>query len=130
VSETPGGRTQAEWISFAVALAVLTAVVALLIYTWVNTSDLPPHMKVLRSGTIREAEGEYYVPFTVENRGGRTAQAVRIVAEWQEPGAPLRTAEQEIDFLAPGEQEQGTFVFPRDPRRSRLVLRVSGFRNP
>jgi uncharacterized protein (TIGR02588 family) len=40
------------------------------------------------------------------------------------------SGEQQIDFLASGEKEEGAFVFSRDPRQGELVMRVASYKLP
>ena len=68
--------------------------------------------------------------FEITNRGGDIAQSVQVVAELHIPGEPDEEGEQEIEFLAGGEQKRGNFVLSHDPRKGELVLRVASYKLP
>jgi uncharacterized protein (TIGR02588 family) len=79
--------------------------------------------------TLQDANGQFYVPFEVTNQGGETALSVQVMAELQ-IGDRLETAEQQIDFLAEGEVQEGAFVFSQDPQQGALTLRVASYSLP
>lgn len=123
---TPG-RTPAERLSLLISMAVLSLLVGLVLYDWFSAGDEPPRLVVRQSGPVRQSGGQYYVPFSVANLGGKTAQAVRVEARL---ATESLTGEQEIDYLAGGEREEGAFVFERDPAQGGVLLRVTGYRQP
>ncbi len=124
-----GERSPAEWVTFLVASAILLAVVGLVLYDWLGTPDILPQLNVTQ-GDIRTVGEQFYVPFTVENTGGDTAQNVQIVAELRVNGEMLEDGEQQIEFLSEGETEEGEFVFREDPQSGELTLRVASYTAP
>lgn len=129
VDEKPE-RSSAEWTSFGVALFILAAVIGLVVYEWLTQEKQPPVLSVSPSSEVREAPGQYYVPFSVENTGGKTAESVQVIAELSINGEVEESGEQQIDFLASGETEEGAFVFSRDPRQGELTVRVASYKLP
>lgn len=125
-----GGQSAAEWVSFGVAAALILAVAGLVAYHWLAVPHGPPVLAAARAGTIREAGGQFYVPFAVANTGGETAADARVVAELRVGGATVEQGEQTFAFLAGGERQEGTFVFHHDPRVGELTIRVGGYRRP
>ena len=123
-------RSIAEWVTFSVALLILAIIVTLVGYTWLNEKDQPPIVSVTKKQTIREVDGQYYVPFEVENSGGETAESVQIMAELLINGKVTETGEQQIDFLSSGETEEGAFIFSQNPRQGQLNVRVSSYKLP
>jgi uncharacterized protein (TIGR02588 family) len=123
-------RSVAEWITFSIASSIVAGIVGLVLYSWVKVGNKPPVLKIERSGNIRQAEGSFYVPFTLNNKGGETADAVRVTAELQLDGKVAETGEQQFDFLAGGEAEEGVFLFSRNPQNGKLILRVASYRKP
>jgi uncharacterized protein (TIGR02588 family) len=87
-------------------------------------------LSITRQSDIREAPGQFYVPFSVTNSGGETAESVQVMAELRINGEVEEAGEQQIDFLASGEKEEGAFVFSRDPRQGELVIRVASYKLP
>lgn len=123
-------RSPAEWTTFSIALFILAVIVGLVIYKWLTQKDQPPVLSVSRPSEIRQAPGQFYVPFSVKNTGGETAESVQVIAELSINGNVVEAGEQQIDFLASGEKEEGAFVFSRDPRQGKLVVRVASYKLP
>ncbi|HEY9763118.1 MAG TPA: TIGR02588 family protein [Trichocoleus sp.] len=123
-------RISAESVTLAIASLIVAILVALIILIWVTESNEDPIIAITRDRAIQEARGQYYVPFTVINEGGKTAEAVAIVAELKINGQVEETGEQEIDFLSSQEKEEGVFIFKRDPQAGELTIRASGYKLP
>jgi uncharacterized protein (TIGR02588 family) len=122
-------RLLPEWIIFLSALLIVAAIVGLVIYEWATESNQPPILSISRQ-EIREAQGQFYVPFTVTNKGGITAEAVQVSGELEVENQPTEVGEQQIDFLSKGEQNEGAFVFNHDPRSGELRVRVASYKLP
>jgi uncharacterized protein (TIGR02588 family) len=123
-------RSFAEWVTFSIASLILAVIVSLVGYTWLNDTNQPPILSVTNKQTIRENDGQFYVPFEVVNTGGDTAESVQIIAELQINGKIVETGEQQIDFLSRDETEEGAFVFSQDPGQGKLILRVASYKLP
>ncbi|MEH2176586.1 TIGR02588 family protein [Nostoc sp.] len=123
-------RSIAEWITFSIASFILAIIVILVGYTWLNEKNQPPILSVTKKQTIREINGQFYVPFEIVNNGGDTAESVQIMAELMIDGKVTETGEQQIDFLSSGESEEGAFIFSHNPRQGQLNLRVGSYKLP
>ncbi|MEG4252275.1 TIGR02588 family protein [Microcoleus sp. Pol10D4] len=123
-------RTPAEWVTFAIACSILSILIGLVIYNWVTKKQEPPIISVTRNTPIRENQGQFYVPFTVTNTGGETAESVQIIAELRVNGEVLESGDQQIDFLSSDETQEGAFIFSRDPRQGELIVRSSSYKLP
>jgi uncharacterized protein (TIGR02588 family) len=123
-------RSPAEWITFSISLIVLLSIVVLVLYSWFKVGERPPAFVLERSGEVREVQGKFYVPFTLTNSGGETADTVQVIAELRINGEVKETGEQQFDFLAGGEAEEGEFVFSHNPQDGELVLRVASYQKP
>jgi uncharacterized protein (TIGR02588 family) len=123
-------RSIAEWITFSIASFILAIIVSLVCYTWLNEKNQPPILSVTKKQTIREINGQFYVPFEVINSGGDTAESVQIMAELMIDGKVTETGEQQIDFLSSGETEEGAFIFSQNPRQGQLNIRVGSYKLP
>ncbi len=128
--EQKPSRSPAERTSFTIALGILSAIIGLVLYQWLTQKNQPPVVSVTRKSEIREVPGQFYVPFSVTNTGGETAESVQVIAELRINGKVEEVGEQQIDFLSSGETEEGAFVFSRNPRSSELVLRVASYKLP
>lgn len=123
-------RSLAEWVTFSAATFILTGIVGLVCYTWVNDNDEPPIVSVTNKQKILEVNGQFYVPFEIINTGGETAESVQIMAELKINNEVIETGEQQIDFLSRSEKEEGAFIFSTDPRKGQLTLRVASYKSP
>ncbi|MEG4572784.1 TIGR02588 family protein [Microcoleus sp. N3A4] len=123
-------RTFAEWVTFAIACSILFILTGLVLYNWVTKKQEPPIISVSRNTPVRETQGQFYVPFTVTNTGGETAELVQIIAELRVNGEVLESGDQQIDFLSSGETQEGAFIFSRDPRQGELIVRSSSYKLP
>ncbi len=122
------GRSLTEKVSFALSLFIVGIIVALVCYLWITGDTNPPILSVTTS-QIRQVNQEYYVPFTVTNSGGETANAVEIVGELA-IAQEVETGMQQIDFLSRQETRSGEFIFSRDPQQGELTVRVASYQQP
>jgi len=123
-------RTPAEWVTFAIACSILSILIGLVLYNWLTKKHEPPIISVTRNTPIRETQGQFYVPFTVTNTGGETAESVQIIAELRVNGEVLESGDQQIDFLSSGETQEGAFIFSRNPSQGQLIVRTSSYKLP
>jgi uncharacterized protein (TIGR02588 family) len=128
--EQPPKRAFAEWITFAIASFILAALIGLVLYNWLTKKQEPPIVSIAQSTATRQTNNQFYVPFTVTNTGGETAESVQIIAELRLNGEVLETGEQQIDFLSSGENREGAFIFSRNPQNGQLILRVASYKLP
>lgn len=129
-SEINTARTSAEWITLSISLSILTVIVSLVGYIWTNEKNQPPIISVYQKQTIRQQNGQFYVPFEVVNTGGETAESVQIIATLELGNNQEETAEQQIDFLSGGEKEEGAFIFSHQPQNGQLNIRVASYKLP
>lgn len=123
-------RSLAEIVTFGIALFILAIIIGLVGYIWVNEDDKPPILSVSKRQIVREVNGQFYVPFETVNDGGETAESVQVVAELEIGGKVVETAEQQIDFLSSSEKEEGAFIFTKNPRQGKLIVRVASYKSP
>lgn len=123
-------RSLAEWISFTIALVVLSFVVGLVFYSWATIQDSPPVLAVKTESDIRQVEGQFYLPIEVTNSGGGTVESLEVVAELSIDGEVVETGQIQIDFLSAGEIGLGAFIFSHNPSRGELSVRVVSYKLP
>ncbi|GAB1543273.1 TIGR02588 family protein [Scytonema sp. NUACC21] len=123
-------RSPAEWLTFGITSFILAVVVSLVGYTWLNDKQQPPMLSITRKQAVRQADGQFYVPFEVINTGGETAESIQIVAELRVNDEVEETGDIQIDFLSTNEKEKGAFVFSRDPQQGRLIIRIASYKLP
>lgn len=124
-------RTTAERVTLIISLVVLAAILGLAGYSNITTGEEPPTITVSADmENVRETESGYYVPITITNDGGLTAQDVIASGELiLEEGEP-ETAEVTIAFLAGGESERAELVFSVHPAEGTFTLRPASFVHP
>ena len=124
-------HTTAERVTLIISLVVLAAVLGLAGYSHITTGEEPPTITVSADmENVRETESGYYVPITITNDGGLTAQDVIASGELiLEEGEP-ETAEVTITFLAGGESERAELVFSVHPDEGTFTLRPASFVHP
>lgn len=120
-------RSTAEWVTFAVACAVLALVVGAIASLRIGGKPPPPAFSV-SSSPARQEGGRFHVRAVVENTGDETAENVQVVAELQTGSEAPVEAEQVIDFLSGGDQEEVEFVFADDPSSGELSIEVRSFK--
>ncbi len=120
----------ADKIAFAIATLVVATLIGLILYLWVTQTDQPPILTIQQTQPIRAEQGQFYVPFSLKNIGGKTAEAVQVVGELKQGDRTIESGEQQIDFLSSFEEEEGAFLFSFDPRKADLKLRVASYKLP
>ena len=123
-------RISAEQVTFTIACLILGTIISLVLLTWATEKDIPPVLSVqTQLGEVREAAGQFYVPYQVTNTGGKTAESVQVTGELEINGV-TESGDQTIEFLSKDEVEEGAFVFSRDPRQGELSIRVASYKLP
>lgn len=123
-------RSLAEWVSFSIALCIVSVIAALVVYVWTSDRDRPAALVVQKTEPIREVNGQFYIPFEIANSGGETVESVQVIAELKMGEEVLESGDLQFDFLSQGEKESGVFIFKRNPNAGQLVLRVSSYKIP
>lgn len=123
-------RTFAERVSLGLSLFIVGVVVSLVAYAWATGDNNPPVLSITSESNIRHIGQQYYVPFTVTNTGGSTAESVEIVAQLSTWEQKIETGKQQIDFLSRQEKRSGEFVFSHNPQQGELTIRVASYQLP
>lgn len=123
-----GGRSPAEWFSFAVACVVLALVVGLIALEMRGT-EAPAAPVVEPAGAATEEADGFHVPVEIRNEGDEATSDVQVVATLTIDGEPTE-GDLSVDFLAGGASEELVFVFPDDPADGELELRVASYSTP
>lgn len=129
-SHSPLERSVVERISFFISLSIFSLIIILVCYTWFTGDNEPPVLSVTTDAEIRQVEQQFYVPFSVSNSGGATAESVEVVAELLSDNGDFETARQQINFLSRQEKRQGEFIFVHNPQQGRFSVRVASYKLP
>ena len=130
MSQKKPRRSLAERVSFSISLFIVSVIFFLVCFAWIKRDNNPPVLSVITGTDIRQIEQQYYVPFTVENSGGETVEAVEIVAKLLLDNSENEIGRQEVDFLSRQEQRSGEFIFNHNPQNGQLVVRVASYKLP
>lgn len=124
-------RTTAERITMVISLVILMATFVLAGWATYRTGDKPAHIEVTANlEQVRETETGYYVPVTITNTGGQTAQDVTITGELDTGEGEPETADVTITFLASDESEQAELVFTTHPGEGDFTLGPTSYLKP
>lgn len=124
-------RTTAERVTSIISLLVLVATFALAGWANANSGEGPPVIKVeAHMDQVRETESGFYLPITVTNTGGLTAQDVMVTGELDTGKDEPETAEITITFLSSSEKEEGHLIFTSDPNEGDFTIGPTSFVNP
>ena len=124
------GKSQAERVSFGVSLFIVSILFFLVCFSWITGDNNPPVLSVTANSNIRQVKKQYYLPFTVENSGGETVEAVEIEAKLLSDNNETETGRQQVDFLSRQEKRSGEFIFNHDPTKGKLIVRVASYKLP
>lgn len=120
-------RTAAEWVTFAVAVLILLAVIGAIAVEAMSSDD--PARPVASVETTERVGERYEVTVTIENRGDLAAEQVQVLASLDVDGETSE-GDQVVDFLAGGDEEELVFYFDDDPDDGELTVEVTGFTVP
>jgi len=128
-SESSQQRNWAEWATFVISSGILLSLIALILYDWLLTQQSPPVLQVTPQSVVEIRQEQFYQPFVIKNVGGSFAESVQVIASLtMASSADVEVGEQQIAFLAAGEEKSGYFIFTHDPREGELTMRVASYR--
>lgn len=131
MSSNDSKHTQAEKVTMVISIAILAAVLGLASWASFATGDSPPVIDVqVNLEEMRETDAGFYVPITITNTGGLTAQNAMVTGELVTDEPEPETAEVTIDFLAGGESEQAELVFSTNPNEGELTVNPTSHLQP
>ncbi|NNJ25784.1 hypothetical protein [Alienimonas chondri] len=119
-----------EWGVFALGALLVAATVGCLVFEWVRQGNGAPPAPTVRLGTAEPRDGVFAVPVTVENKGGSTAEGVRVEVTLVRPGEPEERASFTVAFLPGDGTREGWVTFSTDPADGRLEGRAVGYEQP
>jgi uncharacterized protein (TIGR02588 family) len=122
-------RTTAEWVVFAIATAIITALAGAIVWLWAQPYE-PATVTVQTIGDRRVEGSQTYIPVGVVNHGDKTAEAVEVRAAMRVGERIMAEGAQTLAFLSGGRTERLVFVFDDVPPGAEIELRVAGFKMP
>lgn len=123
--------TTAERITLSISLVILVGILAVAVWSNMKTGDAPPDIVVEADiENVRETDSGFYVPITITNNGGMTAQNAIVAGELDLGDGQPETAEITISFLAGGEEEAAEMVFSAHPDEGEFTVGPSSYSQP
>lgn len=119
-----------EWISAAVGLVIIAAMLAMLTLEAAGEGNgIPPLLNAKPTGVVA-GDDHYVVEVEVSNAARRTAGSVGIEGTLKQGDSDIETSSATVAYV-PGESRRGAgLIFTRNPRDYRLELRVTGYERP
>jgi uncharacterized protein (TIGR02588 family) len=130
-SQDAAGSPFAEWVTLAVSSLLVFGLVALTSYLYLTASTDPAAVTVQPSlSEVYQSGNRFYVPVTVRNTGGETAEEVRVRITLTDAAGHIETSDFQIQFLAGGGSNRAVASFGSDPRQGQLDAAVVSFLKP
>lgn len=129
MSRAPRRRLEPEKVTFIAALAILVALVAAIVFLWVEHRD-PAILAVRQVGALRVDGEQSYLTARVTNDGDETARAVQVLVEVTLDGEIAAEGEQTVDVLSGGEDAMIVFILRDVDPRAETTLRVASYSAP
>ena len=112
-----GPRRLAEWVSFAVSLALVLGVVAHLLWrmrepvTEVVSARVTPQL-----AQVSEQSGRFVLPLAIENPGARTVRDLQVRVNYRGARGATESMELLIDSVGQSSEQLVYIYFDDDPR--------------
>lgn len=131
MSDSSNKRTTAERITLAISALIIVGIVGLAAWSSSRVGDDAVVISVeAHYEKVREHDGLFYLPITITNTGGHTAQTVTVSGELDTGEGNPESADVSIDFLAGGEKEEAALIFSSDPSDGNLTIRPTSYMRP
>lgn len=131
MSESGSKRTTAERITLVISTLILVGILGLATWAQMRVGDAPAAIDVeAHLEQVRETDSGYYVPITITNTGGLTAQDVTVTGDLDLGEGQPETGEVVIAFLAGGESEKAELVFTTHPNEGEFTVGATSFVEP
>ena len=118
-----------EWTVFALSLLLVLSALGFLAHAALTLEDRPADLLV-ELGQPEQRGAHFSVPVTVHNRGGRTAEDVRVEVSLEVGEDVVETTELELPLISYQSSGEGMAAFTQDPRGGKLAARVLGYLTP
>lgn len=123
--------TTAERITMVISLVILVSIISVAVWSNERTGHAPPDIVVeVHMEDVREMDAGFYVPITITNNGGMTAQDLIVVGELDLGEDEPETADVTVAYLAGGETEAAEMVFSAHPEDGEFTIGPTSFLKP
>ncbi len=115
-----------EWFVFAVSLALIGTLLAVLAWAALWQQDTTIRLEVTAE-TAYDRNGQFIVPVIVRNRGGAPAAGVQVEIIVS-GGDPLERGAVEIPYVPAQALRRAEVPVATDPANARVTARIVGYR--
>lgn len=130
-SQEHAASTTAERITLVASLVILVSILSVAVWSNVRTGQDPPDIVVeVDMEDVQERDAGFYVPITITNNGGTTAQDLVVSGELDLGDGEPETADVTISYLAGGETEAAEMVFSVHPADGEFTIGPTSFLKP
>ncbi|MGI8704774.1 MAG: hypothetical protein ACR2JJ_03085 [Sphingomicrobium sp.] len=119
-----------EWISAAVGLVIIAAMLGFLALESVGQRDKTPPLLKAEPTALVAGRDHFLVEVEVSNAARNTAASVGIEGTLKQGGSDIETSSASVAYVPGESRRRAGLIFTRDPRDYRLVLRVTGYERP
>lgn len=131
MSESGAKHTTAERVTLVISVLILATILAIAGWSYSDQGANPARINVeTHLDQVRVEQSGYYLPLTVTNTGGLTAQDVVVSGELVIGNQPPEEAEITITFLAGGESEKAYLIFQEDPSVGDVSVVITSYLEP
>lgn len=123
-------RAVLEWVAAAAGLLIAGLMIGFIGYEALRGSGKAPPALSVTAREITGTAGGYVVSVVVRNGSDQTAAAVTIEGELKDGGRSLEASQATLSYVPGRSERSGGLVFTRDPRRLKLMVRVTGYAIP
>lgn len=124
-----GRKNTLEWAVFGISAAILVALVGFLIYDAMRGGSDAPDISVTTGSVIPRGQ-HFAVPVIVTNRGGQTAEGLRVEIALVRDGQDVEVSEVTFAFVPRASHREAWALFRNDPRQFKIEARGIGFEKP
>lgn len=123
--------TTAERITLTISIVILVGILSVAVWSNMRTGEDTPDIVIeVDMENVQEKEAGFYVPFTITNNGGVTAQDLVVSGELDVGDGQPETADVTIAFLAGGETESAEMIFSTHPEDGEFTIGPTSFLKP
>lgn len=119
-----------EWVVFGVGLLLVLSIIGYLIYQTYHRKHASPDL-VAENFPDPSEYAPYRYRVVLHNKGGETAEQVKLVVEAQARGEAIETADIDFPFAPQESKREGWVNFDKDPKQAdTVVVKVVSYKRP
>lgn len=117
------------WAIAFLGLVLTLGSIGFMLYEAALGDSSPPDVTVHIESISATTEG-HLVTFRVINKGGSTAQGLKVEGELKKGAERVETSDTTIEYVPSHSEREGGLFFSEDPRQHELLLKPMGYEKP